>query len=137
MEGVVSSGGVAKKRPRVQAGRESERRISPIGSLVTVDAAWRKLLGDYLDENDISTRTFAKRVKTTHGTISNLVTGRHEQAHKDLVARISAAIGVPAPPEVVQSDEAYRRIVEGAREISPEDRETVARLVESLRSANR
>lgn len=126
-------GEMAAKRTRPGA-NEPDRQIHPIGSLISVDDAWRQRLTKALELKGMSQRELARRVGVTAGTISNLVTGRHTQARKTVIASIHAALQWPAPTETTVSDEAYRRIVDGALEMSPEDRETVARLVESLKS---
>ena len=129
---VVSLDAVAAKRSRSS---EPERQIHPIGSLISVDDGWRKRLTDELERQGMSQRELARRVGVTAGTISNLVTGRHTQARKTVIAAIHAVLRWIAPTETTMSDEAYRRIVDGALEISPQDRETVARLIESLKAA--
>lgn len=143
MVGVISSWSVARKKqakkPRRPANDDAERQIHPIGTLITVDDDWRSNLEEALERKEMSQRELARRVGVTPATISNLVTGRHAQARKSLVGAIHAALGWGPPIDNAVVDDAYQRIVEGAREISASDRETVARLIASLKKppANR
>jgi len=106
---------------------------------------YRTKIKDYIGDRDMKQKTLAKQVHLTESTLSNYLTGRTDMPI-DVLAEIASYLDItadyllgladePERPFPVSANE--RRLLEGFRTLSREQKELIAQNVELMVRQNR
>lgn len=110
---------------------KGQPQAHPDGPLISVDSDERAGLKSLRVKRGMTQEALAEKVMCAPATISNLESGRSTQVRKKVYARIKRALRSAASE--TQSDETFRKIVDGAIDLDERDQLAVAALIDSLK----
>ena len=122
---------MAKSRSKMT--RSKGRQVHPEGKVVTITPERREAIKKRRLELGWTQGDLAKRAGVTPATISNIESGRTDQPRRVVYSAVMRALKLGDQTPQPATDEAYRRIVDGASDLDEGLLEAVADFIDKLR----